>query len=399
MKFKEVFLVIFMIFLASCSTSDDGDMGYDSELESAEAKAMVLTNNTFALDFFKEISKDGEAENYMVSPLSLSMALGMTYNGADGDTESAFGDVLGYEDVDGANKFNQKLMKSLMADGSGARLNLANAIWIRNDFPVERDFVAVNKTFYNAEVDNLDFSDFKAVEVVNKWAYDHTKGKIDKLIEEFDNSTVLFLANALYFKGTWKFEFKPSDTEQAAFHTSNGTAQVPMMAMSATVPHFTNDTFSSIILPYKNDRYQMAVFLPHEDFDTNDIVADLSMENLRNWLERYTERGLDIKLPKFKKEYENELNDELANMGLGIAFSSNADFGKINSEALLRISKVFQKTFIEVNEEGTEAAAVTGVEIIMTSGTPSFVVNRPFLYMIRDSYTGSICFMGRVGRP
>ena len=399
MNFKGTFFWVLLFFLMGCSISEEDDFGHNPELESAAAKAMVANNNTFAMDFFKEISNGEELENYMVSPLSLSMALGMTYNGAEGQTETAFGDVLGYEDVDGANKFNQKLIKSLMVAGNGATLNLANAIWIRDDFPVETDFVAINQKYYYAEVDNLDFNDSKALEVVNTWAYDQTKGKIDKFIDQFDSSTVLFLANALYFKGTWKFEFKPSETKEAAFHTSNSTVQVPMMSMNATVPYFANDTFSSIILPYKNDRFQMVVFLPHEDYTTSEIVANFSMESLGNWLKQYAERGLDIKLPKFKYEYKNELNNELATLGLGIAFSNNADFGKINKEASLRISRVLQKTFIEVNEEGTEAAAVTSVEIVMTSAGPSFVANHPFIYMIRDSYTGTICFMGRVGRP
>lgn len=156
---------------------------------------------------------------------------------------------------------------------------------------------------------NLDLGDPDAVAVVNSWAYDHTKGKIDKYIDNFDPNTALFLANALYFKGTWKFEFDSQDTRQADFHTAaTETVQVPTMSMRATVPYFTNETFNSIILPYKNDRYEMLVFLPHEDFSTSDIVSELNAENLGNWLDSYTETGLDIQLPKFKTEYKRELN-------------------------------------------------------------------------------------------
>ncbi|SDE64968.1 serpin B [Pricia antarctica] len=403
MKFIKAYFAILLV-LVGCTTSDDGpsdkDLGLDRALETTEAKTMVATNNEFALDFFKEIATTEAAENYMVSPLSLSLALGMTYNGADGDTKAAFGDVLGYADVDAANSFNKKLIKSLTASGSGAVLNLAQAIWIKDDFPVEADFVTTNQNFYDAEVGNLDFEDPKAVDVVNSWAYDHTKGKIDKYIDSFEPNTVLFLANALYFKGTWKFEFDPSDTRQAAFHASlSETVQVPMMFMNATVPYFTNEMFSSIILPYKNDRYEMLLFLPHEGFSTTDIVSELNMENLKNWLDSYSKSGLAIQLPKFKLEYKRELNEELTNMGLGVAFSNTADFGKINKQAALRISKVLQKTFIEVNEEGTEAAAVTSVEIGLTSTGATFIADHPFLYMIRDSYTGSICIMGRIGKP
>ncbi len=171
--------------------------------------------------------------------------------------------------------------------------------------------------------------------------------------------------------------------------------------IASTVPYFTNDTFSFIRLPYKNERYEMVVFLPHEDFSTTDVVSELNLENLDSWLSSYTEIGLDIDFPKFRSEYKNLLNDALTKMGLGIAFSDNADFRKINKHASLQISRVLQKTFIEVNEEGTEAAAVTSVEVMSTSSaiSPSFIVDHPFLYMIRDSYTGSICFIGHVGRP
>ena len=353
------------------------------------------------MEFFKEVVANEEAENYMVSPLSLSLALGMTYNGADGDTKTAFGTVLGYDDVTEANVFNKKLINSLTASGTGADVGLANAIWIKNDFPVEEDFVSVNQKYYDAKVDNLNFGDPKAIEVVNKWASDNTKGKIDKFVDDFSSNTVLFLANALYFKAMWKYEFNPDDTREDTFNATDGMVQVPMMHMNVTVPFYVGDNFSSVILHYKNDRYQMLVFLPHIEYSTPAFVSQLTMENLSNWLDSYRESGLDIYLPKFKMEYENELKDELTNMGLGIAFGGAANFDNIRKDGQLAISSVFQKTFIEVNEEGTEAAAATGVVIVETSSGPSsyFRADRPFLYMIRDSYTGSICFMGRVGNP
>ena len=403
MRYIGIFLLAVFFFFSSCTTSDDatdgGDLGLDPDLETVEAKASIQKNNEFALDFFREVVANEEEENYMVSPLSLALALGMTYNGAAGTTAEAFGTVLGQDDVEVANGFNQKLIKSLTASGTGADVGLANAIWIKNDFPVEEEFVSVNRMYYDAEVDNLNFGDSKAVEVVNTWASDNTNNKIEKFVKSFSANTVLFLANALYFKATWKYEFNPDDTRETTFNAVSGEVQVPMMYMNATVPFYANDNFSSVILPYKNDRYQMLVLLPYVGYSTADIVTQLTMDNLNNWLDSYKERELGIYLPKFKMEYENNLNDELVNMGLGVAFSGETNFKKINARASLQISKVFQKTFIEVNEEGTEAAAVTGVQIELTSAAPGFLANRPFLYMIRDSYTGSICFMGKMGNP
>lgn len=401
MKIKNGVLLSVAIVLASCSNTseNEGGSGRDPDLQTVAAKAMVAANNEFALKLFNEVASTEAAENYMVSPLSVSLALGMTYNGADGTTATEFGNVLGYTDVAAANSFNQKLITSLTASDSGAKLDLAQAIWIQDDFPVEQDFVEANQTHYDAEVANLDFLSSNAVNIVNNWAYDHTNGKIEDFVERFDARTVLFLANALYFKGTWKYEFDPNDTNDAPFYAVNATEQTPMMYLNATVPYLANNRFSSILLPYKNDRYQMMVFLPNEDLTTKEIVSEFSVANLNAWLDTYSESELDINVPKFKMEYENELTDELVNLGLETAFSESADFSKINKDGALQISKVIHKTFIEVNEEGTEAAAVTGVQIVQTSARPSFVANRPFLYMIRDGFTGSICFMGQVGKP
>ncbi len=402
MKSWTLQFILGSVFFLGCDTKDDEVTSFENEaLESAMAKAMVSKNNQFALDFFQEISENETKENYMVSPLSLSMALGMVHNGADGDTKLAFDDLLGNDaSLDERNQFNKDLRKSLTTRTDGTDLSLANAIWIQENFPVVEDFISTNQNFYDAEVGNLDFREPEAVTIVNDWVERKTNGKIEEIVEEFDPQTRLFLVNALYFKSEWKYRFKTEDTRNAPFYsTPENSVDVQMMNMNAEVPHFSNEMFSSIILPYKKERFEMLLFLPHSELTTNSIVESMTSENLNAWLEGYQLSDLDVGLPKFKMEYENTLNDELTNMGLGIAFSSGADFGKINKEAPLQISEVIQKTFIEVNEEGTEAAAVTGVGIELTSAGPSFVANRPFLYMIRDSYTGSICFMGRVGLP
>ena len=403
MTIKFFLLALTSLVLTNCNTTDNPkvDSGINPELQTTEAQAMVEANNEFAISLFKEVAETEASENYMVSPLSVSMALGMVHNGTGGQTNSEFNDILGYPDVSFANDFNQSLIASLTASDAGATLNLANAIWVENGFPVEEEFISVNEEYYNAEVDNLDFASSDAVNMVNNWAYDRTNGKIEDIVDNFDDATVLFLANALYFKGTWKYRFDPNETiEDVPFYTDNGTENVEMMFMDNTnFSYFANDIFSSVLLPYKNDRYQMMVLLPHQNYNTEDISEELSVTNLENWLEAYTETKLTVQLPKFKMEYKNELNDELIELGIQSAFDSNADFSNINSNADLQISKVIHKTFIEVNEEGTEAAAVTGVEIVVTSAPPSFIANKPFLYLIRDSFTGSICFMGKVGRP
>ncbi len=401
MKSQGVFFVLGFALLLGCNSTDDVSSFEDDDLETAAAKALVSQNNQFAIEFFRNVVEKEAEENYMVSPLSLSMALGMVHNGADGDTKVAFDELLGKgTSLEQLNQFNEKLRRSLTTKIEGTAMNLANAIWIQEDFPVENTFVAVNQKVYEAEVANIDFGNPEAPTIVNSWVERNTNGTIEELVKNFSPDTRLFLANALYFKAQWKYRFKTENTRNALFYTTpENSVEVPMMNMNAEVPFFTNETFRSIILPYKGERFEMVLLLPNHGLTTSDIVDSMTGENLALWLEEYSLSELQIGVPKFTLEYENLLNDELMDMGLEIAFSPDADLGKISPGAPLQISRVLQKTFIEVNEEGTEAAAATGVEVVVTSAPPSFIADRPFLYLIRDSYTGSVLFIGRVGLP
>ncbi|BFP39246.1 serpin family protein [Flavobacteriaceae bacterium GF1] len=401
MKAKAFLFVLGFVLALGCDKSEDIPPFENVELETAEAKALVSQNNQFAIEFFRKVVENETEENYMVSPLSLSMALGMVHNGAHGDTKVAFDNLLGMgAPLDQLNQFNENLRKSLTTKVEGTDMNLANAIWIQEDFPVEDTFVEVNQKVYEAEVDNIDFRNPAATTIVNNWVERNTNGKIRELVKEFTPGTRLFLANALYFKSQWKYRFKTENTRNALFYSSPENAvEVPMMNMNAEVPFFVNETFRSIILPYKKERFEMLLLLPNYGLTTSDIMDIITGDNLDTWLKEYDLAELAIGVPKFEMEYENLLNDELKDLGLEIAFSANADLGGISPGASLQISRVLQKTFIEVNEEGTEAAAATGVEVIETSAPPSFIADRPFLYLIRDGYTGSILFIGRIGLP
>ncbi|MEM8510512.1 MAG: serpin family protein [Bacteroidota bacterium] len=401
MKAQVVLFVLGVVLMVGCDTSEDIPTFENNELETAEAKALVSQNNQFAIEFFRKVAQNETEENYMVSPLSLSMALGMVHNGADGDTKSAFDEVLGRGTaLNQLNQFNENLRRSLTTKIQGTDMNLANAIWIQEDFPVATSFVEVNRKVYEAEVANIDFRAPEATNIVNSWVGRNTNGAIEELAKEFTPGTRLFLANALYFKSQWKYRFTTENTRNALFYsTPENATEVPMMNRSAEVSFFANETFGSIILPYKQERFEMVLLLPHYGQTTDDILDSITAEDLKMWLEEYKVSELHIEVPKFEMEYENLLNDTLKDMGLEIAFTANADLGRISPGASLQISRVLQKTYIKVDEEGTEAAAATGVEIVETSAPPSFIANRPFFYLIRDSYTGSILFMGRVGLP
>jgi len=271
---------------------------------------------------------------------------------------------------------------------------------------VEQDFIDVNQSYYYAEVSPLDFSDPGAVNTINNWVADKTNDLITKVLDGIPSDAVMYLINAIYFKGIWKYEFDESNTEEEPFYLDDGTTKdVPMMVQEASFNYLSNDLIRAVELPYGYGNYSMIILLPRENRTLDDVIDQLSNENWNKWLSEFQgEVPVQIHLPRFKFEYKNLLNDELTNLEMGIAFDPfQADFSKINPYEQLFISKVIHKSFIEVNEEGTEAAAVTVVEISLTSADGDniipFYVNQPFLFAIKEKYTNTIAFIGKVMEP
>ncbi|MBA7584325.1 hypothetical protein ES708_26278 [subsurface metagenome] len=347
-------------------------------------------------------------KNVMISPLSISLALAMTYNGADGDTKEAMEKTLelsGFT-IDEINENYKILIDALSSVDPKVLMSIANSIWHEQNFGVEQDFINVNQNYFYAEVSPLDFNDPDAVTTINNWVADKTNDKITEIIDNIPAEAVMYLINAIYFKGIWKYEFDESDTKEKPFYLSDGTTKdVPMMIQEASFNYLSNDILQAVEMPYGAGNYSMIILLPQYNKTPDDIIDQLSNENWNMWLsEFYEAEKVQIHLPKFKFEYKNLLNDELINMDMGIAFDPDyADFSKINPDWQLYISRVIHKSFIEVNEEGTEAAAVTAVEISFTSiGEETFIpfyVNQPFIFAIKEKYTNAIIFMGKVMEP
>lgn len=395
-------VLLFVIFLNISCVNEEPSIVEDYKLKTSEAKAIVKKNNQFAFDFFKEVSNYETKDNFMVSPVSLSLALGMTYNGSEGETKLAFDRTLNYtSSLIEINQFNKNLIGKLSNSADGSVMEIANSIWIREGLLVKDDFVNLNKDFYSAEVQNLDFSNPVSIKTINRWVSNKTYGKITSIIDKINQQDVMFLINAIYFNANWKYKFESEKTKSTTFYkVKNETIQVKMMNRTENVEHFQNELMSSIVLPYLHDKFSMVILLPKENKSTNDIIAELNSENWNIWLENHTPLKISISLPKFKLSYENKLNEELIGMGLGIAFSDRANFSEISNMSL-QISEVLQKTFIDVNEKGTEAAAVTSVGVVTTSlpRLNVFKANKPFIYVIKENVSGSICFVGKVGEP
>lgn len=393
-------LLCIVLVFQSCTSNIEEEKKFDTV---ANGRTFIKANNKFAFDIFKKVSNLETKENTMISPISLSLALAMTYNGSEGATKAAFENTLNYSNFDVAeiNTINKEIIHHLASSSSGSLFEIANSIWIKKDFLVKEEFLDVNKNFYNAEIRNLDFSNINSLNIINDWVSDKTNQKIPKILEKIDPLDVMFLINALYFKSDWKHSFNVKDTEDLLFYGENSTQSVKMMNLTNDLSFYENEHFMAVKLPYKNDKYTMTLFLPNESKTTSDILEVLNTDNWDSWNTLFSTKEVALKMPKFKFSYEKLLNNSLIDMGLGNSFSADANFNGISNDNL-SVSFVIQKTFIEVNEKGTEAAAVTAVGISTTSIDPSkkvMIVNKPFLFSITENETGAICFIGKIGMP
>jgi serpin B len=371
--------------------------------------SVVTANTKLGFSLFNEIRKTEQDKNIFISPFSISVALAMTLNGAAGETEQAMTNTLQLHGLDSEsiNTGYAGLRQILLTSDPKVTLTIANSLWARQEFSFKPDFLQRNTQFFGAEISTLDFNDPSASKTINQWVDTNTNGKIQKIVgDQIDPITVLFLINAIYFKGTWQKEFDPSKTREGPFHLANGDEkQVPMMRQQRWYPYYREENFQAISLAYGDGQMSMYIFLPDRESDLNIFLENLNAESWENWMSQFHEQDVSLVMPKFKLEYGKTLNDPLKALGMGVAFDPElADFSRMASLEFgnLYIEKVVHKTFVEVNEEGTEAAAATSVEVGVKSVPPppiSFSVDRPFFFAIRDNETKTVLFMGIVVEP
>lgn len=396
-----LFSMALSILNSGCSQDIDSPE-FDYNLKSAR---VIETNNDFGLKLLNTVFETDEAPNVMISPASVSIALGMAYNGAEGTTRDAFEEVLNYQGLtrEEINEITKELIHVLVTNVNGNLLEIANSMWYDKGFPVEPEFISLNSYYYDAEVNELDFREAGAVETINDWVDSKTHGKIDEIIAEIDPEVMMILINAIYFNCVWDIEFDTDKTHQSNFYNEDGSlfGQVDMMQLESKLMVANTATFSAVELPYKNDKFSMFLFLPAEENSVDQLVEDLDGEMWNSWLEDFTEQEeFTIYMPRFEFEYERSLAEDLKEMGLDVAFTGQADFSGISAIDLL-ISDVIHKTYIKVNEEGTEAAAVTAVVMELTSIGPADEIrlDRPFLFAITEKSSKSILFIGKVAEP
>ena len=373
---------------------------------SVSAEAAVLDkSNAFAWKLLPAAMAADPEANVLVSPLSASMALGMALNGARGTTYDQMQATLGFENapLDTINLGYHGLMAHLPAADSTVSTQLANSAWYRDGFAVEQDFLEAVRAFFDAEIAGLDFSIPAAADTINQWVSEKTGGRIEEIVESpIDDRTVLFLINAIYFRGPWKHAFDPQRTQDAPFHIADGRSQsMPMMDLTAEFPYVEDGDLQVVELPFGEGAFAMAVLVPGAG---SSIDAELASMDVRRWqglLDNLNARRVRIVLPRFRVEYDESLKQVLQTLGTTDAFLPNvADFTGISAASPpLYISEVKQKTFVEVTEEGAEGAGTTSVGIGVTSLPPSVIANRPFVYLIRERESGAILFAGVLRRP
>lgn len=403
-----VILLIAVMFIALTLTSCESSANEPQEKKIRELskteEQVVSSSVQFGIDLLKELVKEKGKENVIISPLSVSTAFGMALNGAENETYNQMQSVLGLSAIS-LNEINESYLSvndMLTGVDNKVKFSSANSIWYRNGFAVENNFIEVNKKYFDAEVTEANFDDPSTVNRINDWVKEATNSKIDKIIEQIDGDKVMYLINAIYFKGIWKYQFEASNTLDDTFNSGSGTLPVKMMNQKNKFRYMINSELQAVELPYGNDLFEMMILLPNQGEEINNFIQNFSVEKFNNIKANFSETELTLSLPRFKVADESTLNTPLKNLGMIDAFSENiADFSKITKADQIFISEVKHKTFVEVNEEGTEAAAVTSIGISTTSVRDEIFlrVDRQFLFVIYEKNTNTILFLGKVVKP
>jgi serpin B len=400
--FLTISLACLLIIFGSCKKDPAGPKQPKPIDLTSKSHEVISGSNGFGIDLFRVTAME-ENTNMMLSPLSAGTALTMLLNGCNTQTYLQIRDMLGYEGLtaEEINDAYNSLVSQLLTVDPEIQLALANAVWYRQDFLVKENFLDVMDSSFDAKIAALDFSSPPALETINGWASDNTNGKIPKVLNEIDPDYVMFLMNALYFKGNWTYKFEENQTSDMPFSLKNGSVvNVKMMRKTIPVNYYPGNAATTVELPYGQQNFAMVIILPDSPLD--EFIVDFNAEDwasITAGLDSFAEpEEMEVILPKFKFEYEKELNDQLKSLGMLDAFDPFlADLSGI-SDADIYVDFVKQNTFVDVNEEGTEAAAVTTIGI-EESMSHAFIVDRPFIFAIRERLTNTLLFIGKVEHP
>lgn len=415
MKFSKYTLALTVIVLILASFISIDGLAKDNPKSSHAVQTdslRVLSSaiNGFGFELAKNLFTSDSESNVFISPVSVHLAFGMTFMGANSETKTEMAEVLGLEGL--KKKKLAELTARLLEDFEetpDAKFSVANSIWARKGLTFEEDFLETGREFFRAEIAELDFSSAGALKTINGWVNDNTNGKIEKIVKQLNPLDVMVLLNAIYFEGPWKDQFKEEKTSERKFYLEDGSEKLlPMMSQSGKFQFLERENIKLIRLPYgENERVAAYVALPEYDLGLSGLIENLNRERWNKWISSMERAPGKLVLPKFELQFETELNEPLQDLGMERAFDKvKADLTGIIDLPTQNayISKSRHKTFLEVTEQGTKAAAATSVKIGLTSIGPSqdsfeMVVDRPFLIAIRHEETGSLIFLGGIRDP
>jgi serine protease inhibitor len=406
---KSLFILILFVFGCSKEMVQPEENLPDLRPLSAQEREIVEAGNDFALKITRLINND-ERGNFFISPLSVGYALGMAYNGAAGETKAGIKNTLDYGSLTDKeiNQSYLNLTRQLRGMDKKVAMEIANSVWYTKDLQVKTPFKGILREYYDAEATALDFGNPVSKDIINKWIEDKTLGKIKDMLDQIPPDAVMYLVNAIYFKADWTFQFDKSATKKEPFKLEGGNeVMVDMMfSKGVEVSYLVKEKFTYIEIPYGNGQFKFTILLPHQGYGVDDVFTSLDANQLKNLSSQTGKITVELKLPKFKLEYKKLLNDYLSEMGMARAFSEKEaefpDFFELSEPPY--ISRVLHQAFLEVNEEGSEAAAATIVEIEVTSypGDPKpqrITIDRPFGFFIFEKHTNTVLFAGKLMKP
>jgi serine protease inhibitor len=368
-------------------------------------QTVIQASNSFSFDLLKQVRATEVGDNVFLSPLSASMSLGMTMNGAAGNTFAQMRSALRFGNLsqEQINASYRGLLDLLLSLDNTVEISIANATWARKGIPFEPGFMTAVKQSFDAEARQLDFALPSAKDTINAWVRTSTRNRIPSIIDEIDPQDIMFVINAIYFNGKWTEQFEKSRTRLAPFQLDNGaTVQVQMMSTVRAPMGIVRYPDGSVVaeVPYGRRAFNLVIVLPPLNTKLSDFVSRVGATELDRWMADLRPVTGQLDLPRFTLDYEKTLNATLKTLGMVDAFDAQrADFSRLTSLDDAYISFVKQKTFLKVDEVGTEAAAATATGATVTSAPPSVRVDRPFIMAIRERLSGTILFIGAIGRP
>ena len=371
-----------------------------------QQQEMLTVSNNFTFNLLREVRSIEEKENIVLSPLSASMMLGMVMNGADGETLNQLKTSLGFSDaysMEEINEYYKQLIEALPALDKTNKVKIANSIWAQNNFPFHNAFINANRDWFSAKAENVDFGDTNTADIINRWAANNTNNLIDKVVSSDElRDAIMVLANALYFKGVWELKFDKDATRPHDFTTSAGAViKADMMSNSDNFKYAELEGGQILEMDYKEGKYCMDILLPSKEQNLDKMIASLTAEQWNGWLNKLKNTDVLVRLPKLETKYDTELNEALIGSGIVDVFNpAQANLSKMSPQSLY-LSLVKQFCYLKVDEEGTEAAAVTiGIVERSSAMLPSeFYVDRPYLMIIREKKYGTILFTAAIGNP